>query len=258
MDYIFSATKFIDNQLFGKGANQIHSPFVFDFFNEVIAFPYQFYAFEEIENERLRLLQKKEQIEYQDLGASKKIVQRRISDLASSSLMPPNEAQLLFRLARWLKAKTIVELGVCLGITSSYLAKSNDGQLVGFEGISAIATEAKRVWSHLGIQNIVLVEGKIEETLPSYLNGLSHQLDLVILDANHRCEPTLKNFELLMPHLHKNSCLVFHDIYWSKEMNSAWEEIRKSPQVTISIDLFRMGLVFFRPESSKEHFKIRW
>jgi hypothetical protein len=54
------------------------------------------------------------------------------------------------------------------------------------------------------------------------------------------------------------ACMVFDDIYWSEGMAAAWTEIKADPAVTVSIDLFHFGLVFFRKESPKENFVIRW
>ena len=41
------------------------------------------------------------------------------------------------------------------------------------------------------------------------------------------------------------------------EMEKAWEIIKNHPKVTITIDTFQWGIVFFRTEQEKEHFVIR-
>jgi hypothetical protein len=46
-------------------------------------------------------------------------------------------------------------------------------------------------------------------------------------------------------------------IYRSKGMKEAWAEIKAHPQVTVTVDLFWIGLVFFRKGQEKEGFKIR-
>jgi len=258
LELAFASFKYLENQIFGKGANQIHSPFVFEFYNEVLQNPYNFYCFEAIEKERESLLVQKDILQYQDLGANPKTIKRKISNLAASSLMSPEEGQILFRLTRWLNAKTILELGSSLGITTSYLAKGSDGMVYSFEGIPEIASVANKSWNHLNIKNIEQELGKIELKLPEFLASKRPRIDLAVVDANHRYSPTLNNFEQLLPHLHNDSCIVFHDIYWSKEMARAWDEIRCRPEVRLSIDFYKMGLVFFRKESTMEHFNIRW
>ncbi len=45
-----------------------------------------------------------------------------------------------------------------------------------------------------------------------------------------------------------DSVFVFDDIYWSVGMTRAWNEIKKDPKVTLSIDAFYFGFVFFKTE----------
>jgi hypothetical protein len=51
---------------------------------------------------------------------------------------------------------------------------------------------------------------------------------------------------------------VFDDIRWSDEMTLAWEKIKNHPKVNVTIDLYSMGVVFFRKEQEKEHFVLRF
>jgi predicted O-methyltransferase YrrM len=81
--------------------------------------------------------------------------------------------------------------------------------------------------------------------------------DLIYFDGNHRKEASLHYFEKLLPLVHNDSVFIFDDIHWSKEMEEAWEQIKAHPQVSVSIDTFYWGLVFFRKEQEKEHFTIR-
>jgi hypothetical protein len=58
---------------------------------------------------------------------------------------------------------------------------------------------------------------------------------------------------------HNNSVFVFDDINWNEQMAKAWEEIKAHPEVTLSIDLYYAGIVFFRKEQQeKEHFTLRY
>ena len=51
--------------------------------------------------------------------------------------------------------------------------------------------------------------------------------------------------------------LIFDDIYWSEGMKEAWAQIKAHPQVTATIDLFWIGLVFFKPGQAKEDFLVK-
>ncbi len=259
-DLLHRAGRYFSHCLRAKGADSIHSPFVFSFYQEVLAHPYSFHAFSRLEQAREELLQDKQILEYEDPGAVHIRVKRRVSNLASSSLMPPEKAALLFRLVYWLKPKKIIELGTCLGLSTAYLAEASFAPVFSFEAVSALALRAQKLWIELGIESINLIQGRIEETLPPFLNGTeSDNWDLAIVDANHRYLPTMQNFHLLNESRNgRRACIVFDDIYWSREMEKAWLEIQAHPDVDVCLDLFHLGIIFFRPESSRENFKLRW
>jgi hypothetical protein len=77
-------------------------------------------------------------------------------------------------------------------------------------------------------------------------------VELAFVDGNHRREPTLRYFDVLLRHSSRSAALIFDDIHWSEEMESAWAEIKRDPRVYLTIDLFFIGIVFLRDE-----FKVR-
>ncbi|MDB5032489.1 class I SAM-dependent methyltransferase, partial [Mucilaginibacter sp.] len=93
-------------------------------------------------------------------------------------------------------------------------------------------------------------------TLPNVIEDLD-KLDFIFVDGNHQKEATLKYFEWCLPKVHENTLLIFDDIYWSEGMKEAWAEIKAHPQVTATVDLFWIGLVFFRSGQVKEDFVIK-
>jgi predicted O-methyltransferase YrrM len=110
----------------------------------------------------------------------------------------------------------------------------------------------------LQLKNIQIMEGDFATSLPIYLNAIT-QVGMVYIDGNHRYAPTMQYFELLLSKVNEQSILIFDDIYWSSEMEQAWDEIKKHEAVTLTIDLFYIGIVFFRKESKqKQHFTIRY
>jgi predicted O-methyltransferase YrrM len=108
----------------------------------------------------------------------------------------------------------------------------------------------------MGISNIVCKTGSFEK---HFLNTLKafEQVDFILFDGNHRLEPTLKYFKEALSFVNENTVFVFDDIYWSDEMKQAWEIIKNDPKVAISIDLYDIGLVFFKKGQVKQHFKLR-
>lgn len=237
----------------------VHSPFVFDLYHQVILHDGNYYTYPLLEALRKELLQNDRTILVTDFGAGPKAglkKERKISYIARTSAKSPKYAQLLFRLLNRFKPKVVFDLGTSLGITTSYLAKGNqEAQVYTFEGCPAIAAEAKANFHKLKIQNVQQVIGNLDETLPQQLKAVS-QLDFVFFDGNHRYEPTMRYFEACLEKHHEDSVFVLDDIYWSADMTRAWQEIKQHPQVLQTVDLFYIGLVFFRKSQPKEHFTL--
>lgn len=245
----------------GKG-HGVHSPFVFSFITEVLNDDRNFYAFSVLEIQRGCLLHDSNTLLIDDYGAGSRVTKpslRRIKDIAASSLKPKKFSQLLFRIVDHYAPDTILELGTSLGISTSYLASARtSSRVITMEGASAVAGKARELFRKLDLQNITLVEGNFDDTLQTTLEKLD-KVDLAFIDGNHRYEPTIRYYRDMLPYLHEYSILIFDDIHWSREMEQAWEEIKSDSAVSLSIDLFFIGLVFFRKEQTiKQHFSIRF
>lgn len=55
----------------------------------------------------------------------------------------------------------------------------------------------------------------------------------------------------------ENSACIVGDIRKTPEAEAAWYEIINQPEATVTIDLYSVGLVFFRPGQAKQHFLVR-
>lgn len=251
---------FVKYFLKAKNAHSIHSPFVFEFYNQVFKDNTYFFEFKSIEAQRRELETNKKSIKRLDLGAGKKDSNPKeeiISNLAKSSLKPKKWGQFLFRLIKFYNYQDVLDLGTSFGITTAYMAKANEkAKVYTLEGCPETLKLAKNTFKNLDLTNIITTEGNINETLSSVLNSLK-KIDLVFFDANHKKEPTISYFEKALTLKNEKSCFVFDDIYWSDEMKEAWEIIKKHPEVSISIDLFYVGLVFFRKGVEKQHFTLK-
>ena len=245
----------------GKG-HGVHSPFVFDFIKNVLRDKTRYSCYAAVEQQRQQLLQNTEVIEVEDFGAGSAVMKsnkRVIKNIASSSLKPKKFAQLLFRIVQYYKPATIIELGTSLGITTCYLAKGNmAGRVFTFEGSAAIAAIAQKNFKNLQQKNIQLTLGDFAKTFQPKLDETG-KVDLAFVDGNHRKLPTIQYFEQLLHHSSASTLLIFDDIHWSKEMEAAWSQIQQHSSVTLTIDLFFIGLVFINPKfKEKQHFSIRF
>ena len=245
----------------GKG-HGVHSPFVFEFISKVLNDTACIASAPSIESVRKSLQQNKQYIEVQDFGAGSSVIptrRRMIGAIAATSLKKPKYARLLHQIAKYYHCKNMIELGTSFGITSAYLATANSaGQLHTFEGAPAIANIAQHNFQSLHISNIHLHEGDFRDTLPAFLAG-GPLIDLAFIDGHHKKDPTLQYFEAMLAHAHDNTLFIFDDIHWSTEMEAAWEQIKQHRQVTLTIDLFFIGIVLVKKEFKvKQHFTIRF
>jgi predicted O-methyltransferase YrrM len=253
--------RYIQFLLQSKNEHGVHSPFVFELYTRIIQEVEPYYIFPEIEACRSRMLSSAEDILVEDMGAGSKAnlsKKRKVKDIARYSLKNTKMAQLLFRLVNYFNPQTIIELGTSLGISTLYLAASNTkASIYTFEGCPQTLAVAQQNFKHFGYTHIMPVPGNIDQTLPEQVAQIP-QLDFVFFDANHRFTPTLNYFNICLTKSHTHSVFVFDDIYWSAEMAEAWRQIKNHPQVMLTIDLFYVGLVFFRKEQPKQHFKLRF
>jgi len=245
----------------GKG-HGMHSPFVFDFIKYVLNDKKEYDDYKKIESVRKALLHDNRVIEVEDFGAGSAVIKtntRIISKVAASSLKPKKYAQLLYRIVKYYQPQNIVELGTSFGITSSYLASGNpNAEVYTLEGASSIASIAKQNFEKLQLENVKLLQGDFDKKLPVLFSVLQ-KIDLAFIDGNHRKEPTLEYFEQLLNHSASSTIFIFDDIHWSTGMEEAWAAICSHPSVTLSIDLFFIGLVFVNPDFKvKQQFQIRF
>jgi len=253
MPTIFQISTYLTYWLDAVDEHSLHSPFFYDLYTKVIDMPYTGNAI--AEDRRKSLLENNTSISVKDFGVGSMTLKsnvRRISDIARTSLTPANLSALYTRLIAYSASTTVLELGTSLGINTLYLALPGT-RVTTFEGSPEISAQARTGFEAAGATNINLVQGNIDQTLPSWLAHSSEKIDFVFIDANHRYEPTMRYFQWLLPRVHAQSVFVFDDIHYSKEMQQAWQELRQHTLVYASADLYRCGLIFFDPSLNKQH-----
>jgi len=246
----------------------LHSPFVFTLYQTCIKKQKDLTAFNEIENIRSQLLENNSIITYTDLGAGSNLlsknIEKSIRSIAKTHLKPARIAQIIHRIVSKSKYKNIIELGTSLGVTSSYIASAlkqnfepKEVNFTTIEGSSAIKQIANEQFNVLKLSDYIhSVEGNFNEQLEPVLNRYKN-VDVFFVDGNHTYEATMKYFEKALPYAHNDSVFIFDDIYWSSGMTKAWEEIKQHSKVQQTVDLFFIGLVYFRTEQIRQHFKLR-
>ncbi len=261
MKAILFTWKYILYFFSAKTRYDIHSPFVFGLVSRVIHDKSDKPVFHQIEGIRKKLARDHSRIEVRDFGAGfsgKKFKSLSIGFITKNSSKTAKYGRLLHRLTAFLKPSTMLELGTSVGLSTMYQATGAPAaRMVTMEGCPNTGAIATRNFTELGLTNIELINGDFETTLPEFL-AQSPVLEFVFIDGNHRKEAVLYYFNLCLEKSGSQTCLVIDDIYWSPGMQEAWLQIKENPRVSVTIDLFMMGIVFLNPELSKEDFIIRF
>lgn len=265
---LFQIKSYIKFLWYSKNEHAVHSPFVFNLITKCFYDKKPKPEYEDLKNYRSSLLANKNTIEVTDFGAGSKVFKsntRQISKIAKTAGITPKRAELLFRIVHYLQSETILEIGTSLGLATSALALGNPkARIITLEGCPETAKIAQlqlaklssRAQSRDNVNNVelVLTEFSAYFSTSHFPLPTSH---LIYFDGNHSKTATLKYFEQLLPTITNETLWVFDDIHWSPEMEETWEIIKSHPKVTVTIDTFQWGLVFFRREQPKEHFVIR-
>lgn len=258
--------KYINYQLTSFTEHDLHSPFVYHFYMEFIKNEYPFQDFIHLHKLRQQLLLNQSLIEFTDLGAgSKKLSNigqtktRKISDITKHGIASKKQAEFLYRLVNYFKPNSIIELGTSVGLTTMYLAKaSSSSQVYTIEGCPNLRKFSSLLFVQHNLNNIHSIEGNFNDVFPKLLSSLS-SVDFLYIDGNHTFESTMRYFNMALEKKTSQSIFIFDDIYWSDGMQQAWQEISNHPEVTLSLDLFYMGIVFFRTEHKfKEQFVLKF
>ncbi|EAZ80637.1 hypothetical protein ALPR1_06925 [Algoriphagus machipongonensis] len=232
----------------------LQSPFLFKIYQSLKAFLIDKKQSDlEIEDFRQELLASQKIIEVLDLGAGSKKVntqERKISDITRYSTSSRKFCQLFQFFCSKTPSQNVFELGTCMGISTRYLSKVVKGDLFTFEGSESIQQIAQ---TNFQGNNTHFLLGDIKDTLPYQLEKIQ-QLDFALIDANHTYDGTLFAFSELKKKSYSKTIIIIGDIHWSSEMNKAWEEIKRDPSITLSLDFYECGVLFFASPGEKSHY----
>ncbi len=253
-----------------KNEHGVHSPFVFDLITKCFYDNTKYSEYEVLKSYRKSLLENKNTIEVTDFGAGSRVFKsntREISKIAKTAGITPKNAELLFRILRYFQPKSVLEIGTSLGLATSALSLGNDkAKIITLEGCpntqkqAQVQLQSRSFGTNSNFKNIEFINTKFEDYFmnfkPETLNLKPQIFDLIYFDGNHSKKATLDYFEALLPTISNDSVWIFDDIHWSADMDEAWEIIKNHPKVSVTIDTFQWGIVFFRTEQMKEHFII--
>lgn len=232
----------------------VHSPFVFDLITKVIEESRPYYIYKDIEQERKKLSFHKKQITYRDYRQAYAMHTCPIGRLVKREAISPKQGKLLFRLVNYFHSRTIVQLGPTIGLSTLYLTSCAKGiKCIALEPVPEFAEIADDLFRTAARNPIDLRVGAYRELLPQALVDIG-QPDLVFFNTLYAPEDNEWLFEAVVRQVHPGTLLVFVGIRENHPMRVFWEKICAHPAVTVTIDLYTVGLVFFDPKLHKRDY----
>lgn len=242
---------------------QAHSPLLYQLSKFVVEPNTPVVAEAQIEAIRKQLSGDTTNIDFKEYGAgsdANKQPRKTVASIAKSSLSRLAQCRQLSRLVSAYKPKHILEMGTSLGVSALYMAKAYPQSTIHtLEGDPTVAGIAQAQFDSVQAKNIKLSLGQFENILECTLTKMQ-QVDMAFIDGNHKYAPTIKYFETILPYCTSSTILIFDDIHWSDEMEEAWLAIQKHKSVTMTVDLFHMGIAFLSDDIKlkRHHRLIEW
>lgn len=123
----------------------------------------------------------------------------------------------LFELVGQHRPTTIVEVGTCIGYSTTWLLLAALEYKLGTVTTFDIEEWPIRVWKE--IKGLPLDKLKfVKKASWDAGSDLPEQIDFVFHDASHDVEPTQRELEILAPRITKNGCMAFHDVNLCRHM----------------------------------------
>ncbi len=217
----------IDYLMKRKSEYKIHSPFVYDFMRKVLNDHGTNRDYDTIYR-IARLLDKRKHISYN---------QRK-------------QSRLLYRLVRYFEPESVVSFGKLSALNTSALALGHLQTKVYLEE----SDDFLETLNSMGIVNVSLIQpAEFDSEHFKRLNT-----GFVFFSRDSFEEDTWDYLADCLSHKTSESVFVFEGIHHDRDMQDAWEEIKANEDVSVTFDLYCVGLVFFREGIEKQDFVLKY
>ena len=238
----------IYRKLFCRKGFGVHSPFVYDLITNVIEETCEFYAYHDISLVRLQLHQNEQFIQCREKRITVKNALKRHG-------ISTKEGKFLFRLTNHYKPHTILSVGSSMGLVPLYLTRYDSTvQCITLECELDLAEIATQVLSKEKKPTFCIKTGTYRALLPESIAQLQ-QIDCVYIEKNVGVNDWDAIFEQCEPFIHESTFFVLAGIRSSTEKQYYWTQFRQHPSVTVAIDLYDLGLLFFQSKLHKQVYK---
>lgn len=210
-----------------KSEFSIHSPFVFDFMKKVL--------YDRGSNRDYDLMLR---------------ISRLLDGKKYATRKKRKEARLLYRLVSYMEPETVLTFGQLSALNTSALALGNLQTKVYLEQ----SPDFLETLNSMGVVNVNLIRRNVdEEEQFERLNT-----GFVFYGLDDFGDDTWNNLEDGFGEVDEDTVLVFEGIHHSRHTEAAWEAIKANEDVTLSMDLYCIGIAFFREGIEKQDFVLKY
>ncbi|MFQ3180498.1 MAG: putative O-methyltransferase YrrM [Polaribacter sp.] len=239
---LYTQRKHLHFLLDARNQHGVHSPFVYQLITKCFYKKMLKNLWENFLNEKQYIVDKNKK--------------RPASKIAKASGLSNKKAKILIKTVHYFKPKNILGIGTSLSlITSAIKTGTENAAITTLEGCTETSKIVEGLFEEIKFNGIEVINSDFSKTFSKCTQN--KQFDCVFFGGNQTKQASLNYFEECLKTIHNDSFFVFDGIYWTAEMQEAWSIIKKHPKVTVTIDLFYFGIIFFRKEQAKEHFKIK-
>ena len=210
-----------------KSEYSIHSPFVYDFMRKVLNDSGSNRDYDTIYR-IARLLDKRKHIHY---------------NLRKQS-------RLLYRMVRYFEPDSVVSFGHMSALNATAMALGHMQTKVYFEQSESFL----ETLNSMGVVNVNLIQP--EEFDPWRFKRLN--TGFVFFSHDSFEEDTWDYLVDCLNYKTADSVFVFEGIHHNRAMEDAWEEIKANEDVSVTFDLYCVGMVFFREGIEKQDFVLKY
>jgi len=225
--------------IFCRGGHGVHSPFVFDLITTVIEEKRLYYCYERLKPVRELLCENREKVAFNNRVYT-------VKEFLKKFCFSEREDRLLFRLANRFQPRTIYVLGSDLGLAPLYLTSwSEHAVCTVIESESSLAAIAEKTidkHSSVTVDFSATINPEITE---------NRIIDLIVMGKTF----SIDAFESFLPYINNNSIMVISGINSSEKNRNTWKKVCTAPKVTVTIDLYSLGVVFFNPKLHRKTYK---
>ena len=138
----------------------------------------------------------------------------------------------------------------------SVLNKKN--QYSNTENVNKYDALVQSMISYYTPESICIEDALNKEQALTKISNLE-RVDLLYLKKIKNSDDLWMFFNTVMQKVNSQSILIFEGIHQNSQMQACWENIKMNQQVRLTIDVFKLGILFFRTEQrEKENFIIRF